>query len=51
MPVVMALSNKILQEDEQYWGEIQRIVNRKFVIDSNFTLQNIIEMNFHEYQN
>ena len=28
MPVVIALSNKIVQEDEQYWAEIQRIVKK-----------------------
>lgn len=42
MPVVMALSNKILQEDEEYWGEIERIVGRQFKIDSEFTLKNLI---------
>ena len=51
MPVVIALSNKVLQEDEEYWSEIQRIVKREFRIDSEFTLKNIIEMNFHHYQN
>ncbi len=33
MPVVIALSNKSVQQDPQYWGEIQRIVGSKFVID------------------
>ena len=51
MPVVMALSNKIVQEDQEYWSEIQRIVKKEFVIDSEFTLQKLIEMNFQEHQN
>jgi hypothetical protein len=51
MPVVIALSNKVVQEDELYWSEIQRIVNKKFSIDSTFTLKNLIDMNFHEFQN
>jgi hypothetical protein len=33
MPVVIALSNRSVQEDPEYWGEIQRIVGSKFVID------------------
>ena len=28
MPVVIALSNKILQEDEEYWAEIQKVVQK-----------------------
>ena len=28
MPVVIALSNKIVQEDEVYWSEIQKIVKK-----------------------
>lgn len=51
MPVVIALSNKVVQEDEQYWSEIQRIVNKKFVIDGSFTLKSLIDMNFHDFQN
>ena len=34
MPVVVALSNKVVQEDPIYWSEIQKIVGRTFVIDS-----------------
>lgn len=33
MPVVIALSNKSVQEDPEYWGMIQKIVGSKFVID------------------
>jgi dynein heavy chain len=51
MPVVIALSNKVVQEDELYWGEIQRIVNKKFIIDGSFTLKDMIDMNFHDFQN
>ena len=50
MPVVIALSNKIVQEDEIYWSEIQKIVKKQFVIDSEFTLNDLIKMNFQEYQ-
>jgi len=43
MPVVIALSSKLVQDDPEYWGEIQRIVGSKFVIDKNFKLQDLID--------
>lgn len=51
MPVVIALSNKKLQEDAEYWREIQKIVKTEFVIDRNFTLKDLIDREFHVYQN
>lgn len=42
MPVVIALSNKKLQEDADYWGQIQSIVKAEFVIDKDFRLQDLI---------
>ncbi len=43
MPVVIALSNKKLQEDAEYWKVIQTIVKTEFVIDKNFRLKDLIE--------
>ena len=43
MPVVIALSNKKLQEDTEYWKIIQTIVKTEFVIDKDFRLKDLIE--------
>jgi len=43
MPVVIALSNKKLQEDNEYWHQIQKIVKSQFVIDKDFTLKDLID--------
>jgi hypothetical protein len=51
MPVVIALSNKSVQEDVEYWGMIQKIVGSKFVIDKEFKLQDLIEKELYVYQN
>lgn len=43
MPVVIALSNKKLQQDIEYWRHIQKIVKTEFVIDKNFKLKDLID--------
>ena len=51
MPVVMALSNKTVQNDPEYWGMVQKVVGSEFVIDKDFKLSDLIEKELYVYQN
>lgn len=48
MPVVIALRNPTLQE--YHWKEIKEVIGVDFVIDSNFTLRNLIDLGFDKKQ-
>ena len=51
MPVVIALSSRAVQEDAEYWRQIQKIVGSQFVIDKDFKLQDLIDKELYVYQN
>lgn len=42
MPIVLALRNKHLEE--YHWDDIKKVIGREFIINDEFTLKNLLDM-------